>query len=236
MPARLKITEASITSAICSKLRTIVVSYQPTGLERDLSLKALFSCIDPKWKSSLEQRIGPGLEWIAFPVQTPLFKDLKTEWDQVIPLKISFSRSRELSQNIFFRANNEIIPIQHIEQGILILQNLQKAIDEVRAEIERERGKAERLRSMIEGSAEPTIRALLKGSGLSYHIDFLPDTLELQVLLPYNRAVRFTIPYSKFGENITCLPRQIECIKQSINGFPYTLRRADYKVKWVEVD
>jgi hypothetical protein len=227
----LKVTEESVTSAICSKLRALVENYQPTGCERNFSLKNLYSSIDSSWSPSLELRDDQGIGWINFPIKKVLFIDMKTDNNQIISLKISFSRALGLSNNIFFRANNEIISIKFVEQGLLILQNLQTTIDEIRKEIEKERGKANKLRSLVENSAEPAIRSLLKGTGLSYHINFLYTTLELHILFPHNRVAIFTIPYSKFSHLIPHLPLQIEHIRQSITGVPYTLHQANQKLK-----
>ena len=232
MAGNIKVTESWITKAIVYRLKEITMAYKPTGDERKLSLRTLHSCIDPSWMGSYESRSGPGIEWIAFPIITEFFRDLKTDDDRIIILRITFSYSKAVSEDIFFRANNEILPIQFIEQGIIIMQNLESVIQDVHREIVQERLKVQKVKSMVEGSAEAAIIDALRDTGLSYHMLFLEDKLELRVLFPYSREALFSIPYKHFGDYISCLSAQINHINQAIVGFPFTLKKAECKIKW----
>ena len=222
MAGNIKVTESWVTKAIVSRLKDLTMAYKPTGNERELSLRTLHSCIDPSWLGSYESRSGPGIEWIAFPIITEFFRDLKTDDDRIIIL----------SEDIFFRANNEILPLQFIEQGIIIMQSLEGVIQDVHREIIQERLKVQKVKSMVEGSAEAAIIDALRDTGLSYHMLFLEDKLELRVLFPYSREALFTIPYKLFGDYISCLSAQINHISQAIVGFPFTLKKAECKIKW----
>lgn len=236
MSGRFVVTDAWVASLISSKLRAIVRDYKPTGYEREFSLRSLHTSIDPLWHPYLEAKNEDGVNWIAFPSRIPILSDLKNEEGQTIPLRLYFGKTPKQPIRLSFQINSEIIPIKYVEQGLLLLHNLRPAVDEVKWMIEKELKKEEKIRALVESSAESSIRSLLSGKGLSYHVDFLPQTFVLLILLPYNRVVQFTISYDKYADFVEILPKQLEHIRQSIQGFPYSIKTADYRVNWTRLD
>ena len=237
MAAHFRVTDAWVASAISSKLRAIVSNYKPTGFEKEFSFRSLYDSIDPSWHPNLVVRDDSGINWIGFPSRIPHLSDLKDEDGQIIPLRIYFGRTPTQSYSLFFQINSEFISIKYVEQGVLILESLKPIVEDVRRLIDKEISKDEKIRTLVENSAETTIRTLLKGKELSYHIDFLQYDIVLLLLLPYNnRVAQFTIPYDKFANCIEGLPQQVDYICKSIQGFPYTLRKVDYRVKWTSIE
>ena len=234
-----KITGVWVSSMVVSRLKKEVDAYHPTGLEKDKTMRTLFYSIDAKaWSATLEN--FEGKDWIAIPIQSPSFENLDDNSQQVVPLRISFFRTKEYPHEFLFQVDAYTVRFEFVEQGVRILNHFNAALNEVRGIICKEKVKRKKLRNLIESSIDDTIQDLLKGTiGLSYNVTFLQSCFELRLLLPYNREVLFTIPYEKFAEHSNKIPQQLEyicmCMSLSIQGFPFTFGKAKSSVKWTPI-
>ena len=229
-----KITESWISAEVVSRLKKYMEAYRPTGAEKDFDIRTLYRSIDSlSWSATLE--VHEGKDWIAFPIQSPFFDKLEDNDRQVIPLRIAFFTSKECPGEILFQVNASILHIQYVEQGEIILNRFQTALNEVQGQIIQEKLKRRKLRSLIENSVDDTVKEMIKGKGFSYNLCFQQNTFELRFLLPRSKEVLFTIPYEYFADNVACIPQQLEYILMALNGFPFSLRKAETRIKWTLV-
>jgi hypothetical protein len=220
-------------SAIHASVKEIVNNYNPTGQEQDFSMKTIYDAIDHTWPRDID-KIDEN-EYVWFRVPTILFNDFNNDGSQCYYLHFCLiKRKTRWSEYIYLKMdkNGETIPIKFVEQGILILDYLKQRCDEIYKKSLIETRREEKIRNLIECSADATIHSHLKGTGLSYHIDFKLHTFNLQLLMPYNRVAQFAIPYESYADFIEGFSLKVDYICKSFQDFPYTVKEDDSRVKW----
>ena len=162
-----------------------------------------------------------------FPIQTIFHEEQR--------FLIQFSFVERGFEEVYFLVNGDGFKIRHNGQAEFIIENLLQELDIIRQDIAREKQKEDKIRELIESTADDAIQEQLALTGLEYAITYEPKSILLQIRLANKSALQFHITHSDFG-NTSSHIREIALAINEISRtqIPFSVKRAKHNTRWIK--